>query len=933
LSSDLKTPTKLLLLATLLMFCSARINAQTTIYSKSFSGTAVTINGTAPTTANSFFGGSSMAKWVCTTTNGVNASVYESGVIDTNAGCALLPFAPQPGCVYFMNASVTLPSGMPNWVAMGFTQSATQTNNAAGNYCRFTDNPPGGYAWMGMRANTAQGVYGGRGTGSPLGNTVIIPTGTTNVTIVLNTVGSRWVLSAFLGGAIAGTNVVGGAQLGTNFTYSVNPPIGYAGIGQTGFAGQSVAGIQWNYWSLSVTQALTTVPTNTYWVGPSASGTGDGSSSANAASFINYSFWTNVQSQLQSANVDVNLKDGNYFAGSLNFTNIGNPVHRLTLQAVDLYKPTFTGALGSLIFITGSQNIKFYGLVFSGPASYWGIECEPNGLRPCRNLEFSYCQLTNLTNVLYGAIGLVNGVRDITVDNCTFSNLTANNGNHQHMIYASHDIVGVVVTNCTFQDCLADYVRFRDNSEYCVVDHCTFTSTMSASAWPFISAELYNETNADAAGDEFFGTHFQITSNSFTYNVAGGPGPYSSLHFSDTGYSPYTYNCALTSSQASQLGGGSAAFQRSFLQTNMGILASEIKMFGDTYSAPGSYHRMDYAYDWDGSAPWNNWQGTVDISSAPDSSGALLASMPVLRNGNFDRQGLLLTPAISSEPNESSFQTWLCNSYANVLSHPGFNGTSNALMFNKAANQDVYQWMTPPGPMWTMDFLFAMGADFSGAGPKFRVDIFHDDISGGKISVGVNDQGQFGIFNSAGAFMPLPDLGTVSFSQDNDNNGRYNDSGDVLNVYRIRIVGNYAASTPCVNIYTSDANNSALTHQSLGLTSWVNGTPVSGLSAPETVAFYNFTNTVIIDQIAFGAGLAGQPPVIAGSALLSGGQFVLSGSNGFAGDNYYLLSSTNPALGNWTVETSNTFDMNGAFSVTNSVEPAAPEKFYRLQLQ
>lgn len=909
------------------------LNAQSIIYSNSFNGSAMTVNGTAPTTANSLLGGSSTANWICTTTNGVNATVYGTGTIDTNAGCALLPFTPQPGCVYFMDASITLPSGMPNWIAMGFTQLATQTNNAAGSYCRFTDNPPGGYAWMGIRANTAQGVYAGRGTGSSLGNTTIIPAATTNLIIVLNTVGPQWMLSAYLGGTIVGTNVIGGTQMGTNFLYSANPPIGYAGIGQTGFTGQSVAGIQWNYWTLSVIQALTAPVTNSYWVGPSASGTGDGSSSANAASFLNYSFWTNVQGQLQSANVNINLADGNYSAGTLNFTNMGNPLHRLTLQAVDLYKPVFSGSIGTLIYIIGSQNIKFYGLVLTGPASYWGIECIPNGLRSCRNVEISYCQLINLTNILYGAIGLVNGTRDILVDNCTFSNLTANNGNHQHMIYASHDIVGVVVTNCLFQDCLADYVRFRDNSEYCVVDHCTFTSTMSASAWPFISAELYNETNSDAAGNEFFGNYFQVTSNSFAYNVSGGPGPYSSLHFSDTGYSPYTYNCALTSSQASQLGSGSTGFQRSFLQTNIGIIASEIKMFGNSYSSPATIYRMDYAYVWDGSAPWNNWQGTVNISGAPDSSGSLLGPTPVLRNGNFDRQGLLLTPAISSMPNESLFQTWLCNSYANILRHPGFGGTSNALMFNKTATQDVYQFITPPGPAWTMDCLFAMGSGFSGAGTKFKVDIFHNDISGGKVSVGVNDQGQFGIYNSAGTFMPLPELSTVSFSQDNDNNGYYNDPGDVLNVYRLRIVGNYAASTPYVDIYTSDANNPALTHESLGLADWINGPPVGGQSSPETIAFYNYTNTVILDQIAFTSGLAGQPPVITGSTLLNGGQFVLSGTNGFAGDGYYLLSSTNLASGQWTLETTNIFDTNGTFSITNTVTPGAPQQFYRLQLR
>ena len=895
-------------------WCS--IGSAQLIYSNYFSGSSTaSVNGTAPTLANSLLGGSSSASWTCTYTNTIgSATVFQNGTIDTNASCALLPFTPQPGCVYFMTASLTIPSGMPNWVAMGFTQSAIQTNNANGAFSRFTDNPPGGYAWMGIRANTAQGVYGGRGTASSMGNTTVIPSGTTNLTIILNTIGTQWTVSAYLGGTIVGTNVIGGTQMGTNCTYAANPPIAFAGIGQTGFVGQSVNGIQWNYWALSVIQAPAI--TNTCWVAPSAAGTGDGSSSANAASFLNYSFWANVQSQLQSADVNVNLNNGNYSAGTLNFTNMGNPLHRLTLQAVNLYKPVFTGAVGSLIYITGSQNIKFYGIIFTGPAQYWGVDCVPNGLNPCRNLEFSSCQLINLTNAYYGALGLLNGTRDVLVDNCTFTNDTS--GDHQHMIYASHNIVGVVATNCLFQDCAADYVRFRDDSEYCVVDHCTFVSTMSSTAWPFITAELYNVTNSDAAGDDFFGSYFQISNDSFTYNASGGTGPYSALHFSDDGYSPYSYDCDLTSTQASQLRGGSTDFQRSFLQTNLGITAAGIKMFGNTYNA-GVAYAVDYTYTWDGIQPNGGSQGPINISGAPDSSGALLGPTPVLRNGDFDRQGLLLTPANSGILNECLFQTWFCNpQYTTILPHAGFNGTANALMFNKTSTQCVYQWITPPGPTWTMDFLFAMDSGFTGTGTKFKVDIFHNDILDSKVSLGVNDQGQFGIYNNAAAFTALPELGTVSFS--------------ATNVYRMRIVGNYAASTPYLNIYTSDANNPALTHQSLGRTYWVNGTPVSGLSSPETVVFYNYTNTVIVDQVALGAGLGEQPPIIS-SVSSGGGKFILSGTNGFPGDTYYLLSSTNLALGSWTSEATNTFDGNGAFSVTNTMPPGTPQKFYRLQLQ
>ncbi|HEV2318257.1 MAG TPA: hypothetical protein VGV18_00795, partial [Verrucomicrobiae bacterium] len=380
-----------------------------------------------------------------------------------------------------------------------------------------------------------------------------------------------------------------------------------------------------------------------YWVAPAATGTGDGSSSVNAASYLNWTFWTGLQSQLNNTNVYVNFLNGAY-NGMLSLTNMGNPIHQLTLAAVTPYGPIFSPSVNAIIQLYGCQNFQLNGLVFNGPAPYWGLYCLQNGFNPCRNITVNNCQFLNLTNAYYAAIGLLNGVRDIQVLNCTFTNIT--NGGHAHMIYAPHDIVGVVVSNCVFQDCLADYVRFRDDSEYDVVENSMFISTKSTTAWPFVSAELYNETNADSAGDEFFGTYFQVSSNSFIYKASGGSGPYSGLHFSDTGWSPYSYDCNLTPSQESQLSGGSTSFQQSFLQTNMGITASGIKMFGNTYS--GATYQMDYQYVWDGTASNYTWQGTIGLNKVSDSSGTPLGPPPVLRNGNFDRQGFLATPLNST---------------------------------------------------------------------------------------------------------------------------------------------------------------------------------------------------------------------------------------------------------------------------------------------
>jgi alpha-galactosidase len=73
------------------------------------------------------------------------------------------------------------------------------------------------------------------------------------------------------------------------------------------------------------------------------------------------------------------------------------------------------------------------------------------------------------------------------------------------------------------------------------------------------------------------------------------------------------------------------------------------------------------------------------------------------------------------------------------------------------------------------------------------------------------------------------------------------------------------------------------------------------------------------------------PPVL--GLVMSGGNLVFSGSNGVAGGNYYLLTSTNIAipLSNWTRLATNAFDATGHFIVTNGAGPGV-QQFYLLQL-
>ncbi|HEV2434939.1 MAG TPA: hypothetical protein VG077_02980 [Verrucomicrobiae bacterium] len=73
-------------------------------------------------------------------------------------------------------------------------------------------------------------------------------------------------------------------------------------------------------------------------------------------------------------------------------------------------------------------------------------------------------------------------------------------------------------------------------------------------------------------------------------------------------------------------------------------------------------------------------------------------------------------------------------------------------------------------------------------------------------------------------------------------------------------------------------------------------------------------------------------PVI-NSAKMSGGNLVLSGSNGMVNGTYYVLTSTNVAapLANWAVLSTNHFDANGAFDVTNLINSSVAQCFYLLK--
>jgi hypothetical protein len=69
------------------------------------------------------------------------------------------------------------------------------------------------------------------------------------------------------------------------------------------------------------------------------------------------------------------------------------------------------------------------------------------------------------------------------------------------------------------------------------------------------------------------------------------------------------------------------------------------------------------------------------------------------------------------------------------------------------------------------------------------------------------------------------------------------------------------------------------------------------------------------------------------SLKINGGQLVINGSGGVAGWPFWLLAATNLGVNQWVPVITNGFDQDGTFNLTNALNPALPQMFYKIQLQ
>ncbi|MFA7345435.1 MAG: PEP-CTERM sorting domain-containing protein [Terrimicrobiaceae bacterium] len=198
----------ILVFAALALAFTGAAHAATIIYEDDFNRNG-TLNGSTPVPVDT--GG---ALWK---DNGVfhTTSTALGGSVTSTAGSATLPFTPTSGFVYTLEADVIVNTASTNWASIGFSSSI--------------DNSPsptaGGAPTMLVRGaafggNWVQPFSSGLTTFGPSPGPAANAAGTSNtLTLVLDTTGAAWTVSAFINGTADGS-----------FTYGTNPTIAAVGI-------------------------------------------------------------------------------------------------------------------------------------------------------------------------------------------------------------------------------------------------------------------------------------------------------------------------------------------------------------------------------------------------------------------------------------------------------------------------------------------------------------------------------------------------------------------------------------------------------------------------------------------------------------------------------------------------------------------------------
>lgn len=373
-----------------------------------------------------------------------------------------------------------------------------------------------------------------------------------------------------------------------------------------------------NYKSETIPSLVKEIPESAFtrYVAPVLKGNGDGKSAVNAVDFLDADFWKEMQSLLNKGSVTVKFTTGNYSRAysekSLTIDKMGHAQHRLLLEGVGTGTVfTAENGLGNktvMMLIRDSQNITVRNFKFTGDGNIQyvlrilGTQGKP-GLS--KNILIENCSWTDMRGIVYGATGAHYTSENITYKGCKFYRIGINHASH--MIYNAYGAKHVKILNSHFEDCTGDFVRYRDNCDYGMVQSSTFlrnpTFPTNAS-FSFISIPLFNDVNP---GDEQFATNYSFISNVFTN------GSNYAFTFYHEGYSPLAYSYLLTKAEGTTLESGTVLAKKALLLNNFGIDVNKIRLNANRYDNVAG--RIVFGSTIAYGAVSKGWTGAVNITN------------------------------------------------------------------------------------------------------------------------------------------------------------------------------------------------------------------------------------------------------------------------------------------------------------------------------
>lgn len=462
------------------------------------------------------------------------------------------------------------------------------------------------------------------------------------------------------------------------------------------------------------------------YVAPTARGTGDGASAANAAGYTSSVFWNGVQASLGSDAVTVRWLDGQYNSAGLTLTDMGNPYHRLTLVGDTDKGALLNAPVDFMLQFRGVQNTIVKDLVFTGGTTSYSFQITSNGSTPSRKIVIDSVDFVDLRSIVYGALGTTWNTYDVSVRNCTFRNVGI--GGSAHMMYNAYDPHHISLYNNTLTDCMGDYVRFRDNTDYGVVIGNAFLSRASEFNHSMVAVPLFNDVTP---GDEWFGTHFLVQGNDFRFvSSAGDANGRWAMYFGHKGYEPVDYegvlrNHLLSAAEGSQLVNGTVQQKKDFLLEHMHIDGDEVRVYDNVYTRV--YRRgMFKSYSGYGAAS-QGWEGWVDVYDTWNLTAPDLSPGRKLVSWNFDAT-------------DNGGAGWIDHSYE-ALENAGWRLRPDAAHDVKTFVDSEETFGRATGLMWVRDWIDGQTVD---------ADVRFEYLPQGKIewAMGIAGEGSgFALYN------------------------------------------------------------------------------------------------------------------------------------------------------------------------------------------